>query len=659
MDALKGIPNPFRQTVVADPWQANTNDVFEIHADAFRLCDQRLSDVQRDGHTRSVLLFGDAGSGKTHLLRRLRARWLGEPPREADPIRREIVFVAVKLQTSPHYLWRYLRQSLVDDLLRSSPDGPSQLERILLRRLAEDRNVDGDLRLWFDWIRDQHNGPREHESAINEMMDVVNSKASLGRDLCVVLVHLLLNRHHRDAKAWLRGDPLPESVLDSLGLAPDPDDGIPEDQARQIVAALCRLAGPKVPVIFCFDQIEALQVDRSDNASLFAFGRMVMELFQATQNVLIITCVQIRFLATLRESVPKPAWDRLSMNSTSIVNLMWDAAVKLVVSRMDAVPRLKDLRRSEPTKPLWPLNFDRLGVALKHAQTARRILGVCAEQFDDLQGIRRVETTEPLPLDELWREAFTNARARYSVDRTPAIIDHGLPMLLKLTAPEWKRGTDTGIPDADPLLRGPDGRIGIHLSFAKDMRSVWHPLKRLNKTLQDGQLEKLLILRRADCPVSSPKAIEHLQGLLNAGARAISPTSEVIMALDALSQLLSAAKAGDLSTGGQTVEVETIQAWLKVNLPDDLRRFAEEVVKYPGVDGGGNPPVIDIAVRLAEILEERPILPLSEAAAELGSAEADLEAVARRRADAYGFVQGPPHVLFRMIPETEPRNASV
>ncbi|MGE3820016.1 MAG: ATP-binding protein, partial [Isosphaeraceae bacterium] len=442
MDALDGLPNPFHKTIVADPWQSNADDVPEIHGEAYRLCQRRLNDVIRDGGTRSIVLYGEAGSGKTHLLRRLRAQWLGEPPHEVDPIRPEVVFVSARLQTSPHHLWRYLRKSLVDDLLRQSSDGSSQLEGILLRRLAEVRGADADLRLWFEWLRDSHSAPGEFESTLNDLIDQVNLQARLGHDLWVVLVHLLLGRHRREATAWLRGDPLPSQALDRLGLAPEPSDSEPEDQARVTVAALCRLAGRKVPVVFCFDQIEALQVDRSDVAALFAFGRMVMELFQETENVLILACVQISFIDVLREAVLKPAWDRLAMERLAIAPLRWEEASKLIVSRLDAPPALRSLRQSRRDQPLWPLDPDRLKIRIGGAETARRILGECADQFEALQLGRQPDRPTTPDLSDSWRERLEVARRTYDPDQIPLVLEHALPMLLMFVAPDWARSLD-------------------------------------------------------------------------------------------------------------------------------------------------------------------------------------------------------------------------
>ncbi len=375
--------NPFRTTVVTDPWQSGPGDVPEIHRKPFSLCVQALDAVRLDGHTRSVLLYGEAGSGKTHLLGRLRRHWMGEPPHAVDPIRPEVVFVAARLQTSPQHLWRYVRHSLVEDMLRPVPGSPSQLERILLRRLAEIRPADADLGLWFEWMKDQHPEPSSLREQLEELFDELDSRLRLGRDLCSVLIHLLSGRHRRDSKAWLRGDSLPASALDRLEIAPPEEDVDQENEARRMVGALCRLAGRHIPVVFCFDQIEALQLDRDDTAALFAFGRVVMELFQETENVLIITCSQSSFIQQLENSMLRPAWERLAMERGSISPLRWDDARKVIQSRLDGLPELAEIRKHHPDNPVWPLDEERVrAIVGPLGETARRILSKCADLFD-------------------------------------------------------------------------------------------------------------------------------------------------------------------------------------------------------------------------------------------------------------------------------------
>jgi hypothetical protein len=406
-----------------------------------------------------------------------------------------------------------------------------------------------------------------------------------------------------------------------------------------------------VPVVFCFDQIEALQVNGNDEASLFAFGRIVMELFHETQNVLILSCVQIGFLETMKAAMFKPAWDRLAMVRRSIDPLRWDDATALIAARMDAVPELKALRASKPDQPLWPLDAARLRVRIGSQETARRILAECADQFDGLQNHRAVETDSGSRLEQAWREQLGGARRSNAPEQTAEILGHGLPTLVQLIAPEWSLVRDHGLRDVDLLWKGPDGRLGIHLSVSRDNRGVWRPFERLRGLLRDGAIEKLVVVRDPRLPLSAPGTQKLHAELIEAGARALRPSAELLAALDALRRILSDAKAGDLSAEGRTLALSTVEQWLKDNLPDDLRGLADELLAYPGVGGGDRGPTDhfdDLATQHLALRDDCPILPIDSASTVLGVDSRSLEACVRTRADAFGLIPGPPDILFRL-----------
>ncbi|MBW3598123.1 MAG: hypothetical protein KY475_12725, partial [Planctomycetes bacterium] len=54
------------------------------------------------------------------------------------------------------------------------------------------------------------------------------------------------------------------------------------------------------------------------------------------------------------------------------------------------------------------------------------------------------------------------------------------------------------------------------------------------------------------------------------------PSREVIRQLEAVRQILSAARSGDLANDGETIAVEQAQSWMGENLPEDLRVFLDE-----------------------------------------------------------------------------------
>ena len=247
MTDLTTLPNPFRDNVVQDAWQ-NPPDVSEIHADVFAACLEGVEAASR-GVADSVLIYGPAGSGKTHLLSRVQ-RHLLEKGRSAPDKVLHCVFVFVRLQTNPQLLWQHVRRRLASDLMRRD-QGLTQLQRLIAHQIAERTGVSPrqavvQLRVLS----------AEDTGAIAQHLQVLGSTLDLPRDLCVALEHLACNRHVRDASGWLAGDALPENVYEQLGLGLDFADDR-EEAARAVVTALCRLAGETLPIVFCFDQVEA------------------------------------------------------------------------------------------------------------------------------------------------------------------------------------------------------------------------------------------------------------------------------------------------------------------------------------------------------------------------------------------------------------------
>ena len=316
------------------------------------------------------------------------------------------------------------------------------------------------------------------KKTLDELFDRLSKELPLSRDLCTVLGHLMVGRHLRDARAWLLGDPLPESALSTLDLASSPDDDDLEDQAQRVVLDLCRLAGPKIPVVLCFDQIEALLVDPTDQTPFAVLGQVIMKLFNETSNLLLISCVQSTFVPYLKldqpESVSTPAAARMAVRQTSLNPLRWDDAMRLIRARLSADSGLASLRESR-AETLWPLDEGELKrVVGARGCTPRRILSICAEMFDAAADNRvdiRLAVEEFLA--RTWQERLEESSRSDTSGQVDNILTHGIPLLVHSSAQSWKLQGDRPSRDIDLMLEGPDGRLGISLSNHRDLRSLW------------------------------------------------------------------------------------------------------------------------------------------------------------------------------------------
>ncbi len=652
--------NPFRDTIVSNPWDEAAVDVPEIQSDVFDECLRGVDSVRRSGRSAALLIHGAAGAGKTHLLRRLRRQLTLQAPTATD--RDECLFVWVRLQASPRMIWRHVRRTLVEDWFRPVRGQRTQFERILFHRLAELRVAEGDLEPWYEYMLETD------PPALDELLERVAESLYLDRNTTVAFKHLAFGRHRRDLRAWLGGDSLPEEALARLSLSQD--EGTDEDRehdARRVVVMLCRLAGNGLPILLSLDQVEALQASPGDRDGLFAFGQLASTLHDDTSNVLIVSCVQSSFATELKDKSRTADYDRMtSLGARSLATLTRPQAGKLIAARLDqAGPGVARPASADPLWPLEPADFQRL--AAVDELTPRRLLATCADRFETWfrnqeTGVRRHDEVAQagqvdLPvfervedfLDGEWKTRVEQSLAANRSERTEEIVRHGLPQLVRLLAPQWKSVRDEQLPDVPLVFEGPSGRTGVSICTQANMTSVAAQLKRLKTQFTPDRLKRLIILRDGRVPLSkgAKVASQSLGHLVDQGAIIAERSSEVFAALDALRALLSESKSGDLARDGQAVSPQTVEEWLTRHLPDSLREFVECVIGAPSSATAEPADSLQFEV-LATLLAERPVVSLDEAAIALKCPAETAAVIIERYPDRARLLIGPPAVVFRV-----------
>ncbi|MBN1103230.1 MAG: ATP-binding protein [Deltaproteobacteria bacterium] len=645
---LAGIPNPFRQTIVRDAWET-LEDVSEIHAQAFETCCRAFENVRTFRHCDSVLLHGEAGSGKTHLLSRLQRHWTSSPGQDGSKEMGRCVFLYCRLQTSAQKLWQHLRRTFVEDLLHRFPDGTTQLQRLVACRFAEgDKNKRRPPEKWLKWIK--HPANRDHSGWKRILLPWLGRETQLGFSLQRVLHHLITGRHVLEAGAWLKGeDRLPEEALNLMGIRGN-EEGQTEDGAREIVLSLCRLASTLMPVGFCFDQIEALQTSKSDEESLFLFGQMGASLFNSSNNALLISCIQSSVLDQFRGSIRDADYDRIAQRVERLDPLDRRLAPLLIRSRLESGKELAILRARHPQKPLWPLEPPDLDAVFSPigTQTARRIISFAGDLFDRLQTGQAPPPRDPL---EFLREEFDrrlNTALGQDEEESDLTLAHGLPLLAEVLGEPWdkKRQPDK---DIDLLLSHADKRVAVSLCNQQNMRSLGARLKRLKDWHARNRGVKLVMVRDQRLPISRSAVVtrSHLQSLRGKGAVLIHPDPVTMAALQALRTLLSDAMSGDLHDGRDSVGTPTVREWLSRNAESQLVAFFGEIV---GASEGPSEADSDLMSGVLEVLKRHRIISLDELARESKQPASMIVELAKRHPGRIGWLEGPPPVLFDYRP---------
>ncbi len=586
------LPNPFANSAVGSVWDPVNADVPEIHADLFDLLLRTVDERAQGHHSRCILLYGDAGSGKTHILRRLRLA-LETRPGTLVP------FSWLRMHTSPLLLWRHLRYHLAGDLCRREVGGTPQIEHLLDRpgRLAAIGN----------------------------------------RDLLVVLEHLAARRHSRDARAWLQGRPLPSEALGRLLIAEsDNEDEALEEESRQIVLDLLRFLNPAV---LCLDQLEALQSHPGDREGLFAIGKLLSTLHDETPGTVVVGSVQTGLVGELGTTLSKAEFDRLL--PTALRSLKSQDQVKaLIRARLATRPELAKLR-PPLAGDLWPIRMDPFAALLasREGLSARKVFFECELQFRQAQHLPEKNVPLADHLASKWQDATPAAPLDPAL--TANILSDGLPRLLHLAGNSTTR---------ENLARGVDhvchpkaaGTRPLAIVIGNDKTlGLLAKLRRIGKTWNPAE-QDLVILRDAlhPLPETALRTRETLEELRKKGARILVPSREALEALEAARRLLADADSGDLTWRGDRVASADVESWIRNNLPESLTRLTAEI------GGRGATPSQPLLLRLTAILSEQKLAAVEKLAAALECSPEEVERCASDHPEQVGFCGGPQRVVF-------------
>jgi hypothetical protein len=625
----KSVLNPFVSNRVDSAWDPDSVDVEAINRTAFEHCGQTIDLVRGTGRSRGLLLAGEPGSGKTHLLQRLR-RHIQRGNRDC--------FVYVPPVGGPERFFRDLLQHAVHDFI-GNPAGSSssQLESLLVRALlpAEVRERVTAAAFWTD-VRKRYPPGQALFTWLEGPMQKLCLQLQLDPQVIRVLQHYLGEHCRLDAYAWLLGRSVPEAALERLGVS----NTLEEDaDALEALVTLSRLAGMHCVLVLAFDQLESLQIDAQDLQGLKAFATGLSTLFVKCRNVAAITCVQNYFKRDLERAVSHAHMQRLAQDQGALTLLDRNAAIQLVIERLAAVSELRATREAlGESDPLWPLR----PLDLEHAITpasipARQLLDHCRDRFEQW---RRGEVSSAPPsesLDEIWEARLERAAAR---PHDEGVLADGLLKLIDARTPgKAKRGT---IRDVDLTITSQDGEIGIAICHTGNMTGLAGRLRRLRTVADSGRFKRLVIVRDERLRISptAPATREHLEKLQQAGHVLLRPSAEAYAAIAAARQLFADAAAGDLSLNGKSVAPEDLKAWLAGNLSGAAADLLRALDAAEGTQSD------DMVERVQALLEGQWVAPATDVAARMGLQPSVLLDQLATQQRTVGVLLGPPAVLF-------------
>lgn len=289
-----GKPNPFGNSRVDTPFQ-NFPDVSSIYADEFTILQKTLEEVKHDANHQSkgVVIIGEAGNGKTHLMMRLaKERLISNrllfirQPNHPDAIlyhvySRMLESLTEKLPGSQYsQLEDLLAKSFSNIQIENLKNKPTltQREENILARLSEN-----PLNLYSLLGAEGTEVKRKSWDYITKMiLNWWSQHYSLSGYPQVIIRGLIkycrYSDHHKRelVRRWLAGEDLEPETLQQVDLLPWGEDFGREDFSLEAMKIFSQLSFEDEPLIIIFDQLEGLKYQE---VLLRKFGEAIKEMF--------------------------------------------------------------------------------------------------------------------------------------------------------------------------------------------------------------------------------------------------------------------------------------------------------------------------------------------------------------------------------------------
>lgn len=543
--------NPFDSTSFrpGNFWHDDSSqaaNINEIHQEIVAGVSEMLAQVQGDRRSRTLVLSGDSGSGKSFLLGRLK--------RTLNP---QAFFAYIGPWPESDYIWRHTLRYTIDSLT-CIPEGERQSQLLLwlksLSAFKDDsllKKVIGERHLFV------HNFKSSYPSGIYNANEFFS-----------ILYHLTNPDLYPLACDWLKGDDLDPDSLKRLNVSSSIET---EHQAQNILGNFGRIATATQPIVLCFDNLD--NVDRSDRGyidlqALFNVNSIIHN--QKLKNFLVIISI---ITDTWRENSPnvQPADLARVDEEFHLRPVDMTAAIALWERRITPLHQQAD---PPIPSPLYPLSEQELHRKFPGNQALpRSVLMAGRQAFQNAklqlqnQGEMVQEVDELAAFQLVWEKEL--AKSRKTVRE---IRQFSAPELMKMLREALTALNVTGV--EPKLLNSPTysryslsfywsltlGRIGVIWIEEPNLNSFCRVMKSCQEALRKNTCQYLYLIRAENLGVPKNKGYRYYQALfVDSIHKHIIPQLESLQILAAYHELVNAAEAGDLLVGDRTIDSEELK----------------------------------------------------------------------------------------------------
>ncbi len=312
--------------------------VESIHQTVIADITQRLELVSQDHKSRSILMVGDSGSGKSHLLTRLR-----------QGLNDKAFFAYIGPWVDSQYIWRHVLRYTIDSLMQV-PEGQTESQLMLwLKGLSAFTKRSLKQRVLNDSVWGLLQSDRR--KFISHLKTNYRTANIHSPDIFFGVLHDLTDPDCYDlACEWLRGDDLGEDSMQLLRVRRSVES---EDDAKNLLANISKIATDTLPIVLCFDNLDnipKLEDGTQDFQALFNVNTIIHN--DGLKNFLIIVSVITNTWRRNQDRINPADRARLDSPLVQLKKISLDQAEALWISQLMSLHQEAGAKFPTPIFPL-------------------------------------------------------------------------------------------------------------------------------------------------------------------------------------------------------------------------------------------------------------------------------------------------------------------
>ncbi len=592
-DIIKQSLNPFgnladNKFAAGNFWEEESTPTVEsIHQNALMQIKSILDAVAKDHQTRTLILYGDIGIGKTYFMGRLKKQ-----------LNNQGFFAYIEPFPQSDHIWQHILRYTVDSLV-NVPAGKTDSQLIL-------------------WLKDcfssiQNSLKNEQQKSILEkvknvfwqsksdserdrklFIDVLKKTIGIGgiynaNEFFGVLYALTDPDLYSLACEWLKGDSLDEDSLKQLKVEQSIDN---EDKARGILGNFSKISAKTKPIVLCFDNLDSIARLPDGLIDLQALFNVNSAIYNGKwKGFLIIISIRTESWNNNYKRIQPSDLDRIS-DTVHLKRISIEEAEGLWETRLY---HFYNQANPKPTSPSYPLNTQ---VLLKRFPSKKAIpravltLGQCLLQEYKVWLAKDKQPPKPEWLDGifpdpkpdnsghedkikaefqlLWQQEFKKNQGKISkitllaASELIRMLTEALEALqVQQIKPRLLSGKNAGNSLSYQKPSKPE-QIGIVWTEDANMNGFYNAMNACKKVIEENSSRKIYLIRLAD--VGKPNMSGNkIYNLVFRGThhQHIKPSLPSVHYLATYHNFVNSALANELVIGGKVINLQELQALVR------------------------------------------------------------------------------------------------